>query len=137
MVILRLKITFTWLVMIISRHHMKKKPVVSAGYQISSSQEQFRQTKSQLLNQFSCWTWVWPSFGSSCFEKKTLDKYFIGSLLVYGPNISVCRYPKTPWDSNAHCLNWKIKESKFREDSWVAMKYFLAHETIQCTTGLF
>ena len=88
-------------------------------------------------NPFSCLTWLWPSFGSSCFEKKTLDKGFIGSLLVSGPNISICRYPKTPWDSNAHCLNWKIKESKFREDSWVAMKYFLAHETIQCTTGFF
>ena len=45
------------------------------------------------------------SFGSSCFEKKTLDKYFIGRLLVYCPKISVFRYPKTPWDSNAHCLN--------------------------------
>ena len=38
-------------------------------------------------------------------KKKTLDKYFSRSLLVSGPNISVFRYPETPWDSNAHCLN--------------------------------
>ena len=37
--------------------------------------------------------------------KRRLDKAFIGSLLVSGPNISICRYPKTPRDSNAHCLN--------------------------------
>ena len=37
--------------------------------------------------------------------KRRLDKVFIGSLLVSGPNISICRYPKTPWDSNANCLN--------------------------------
>ena len=37
--------------------------------------------------------------------KRRLDKAFIGSLLVSGPNISICRYPKTPWDSNAHFLN--------------------------------
>ena len=84
--------------MIISRHHMKKKPVVSAGYQRSKSYEQFRQAKSQLLDKKK-------SIGSSCSEKKTLYKDFIGSLLVSGPNISVCRYTKTLWDSNAHCLS--------------------------------
>ena len=55
--------------------------------------------------------------GSTCYKKMTLDKDFIGCLLVYGPNIGVCRYPKTPWHSNAYCLNRKIKESKFREGS--------------------
>ena len=43
----------------------------------------------------------------SAFESKeirSLDKYFSRSLLVSGPNISVLRYPETPWDSNAHCL---------------------------------
>ena len=34
-------------------------------------------------------------------------------------------------------LTEKIKESKFREDNRVSMKYFLAPETIHCTTGLF
>ena len=38
-------------------------------------------------------------------EIRSLVKLDFGRLLVYGPNISVCRYPKTPWDSNAHCLN--------------------------------
>ena len=34
-------------------------------------------------------------------------------------------------------LTEKIKEFKFREDNRVSMKYFLAPETIHCTTGLF
>ena len=34
-------------------------------------------------------------------------------------------------------LTEKIKECKFREDNRVSMKYFLAPETIHCTTGFF
>ena len=72
----------------------------------------------QLLNQWkSVLLLHLASFGSSCLEKKTLDKDFIGSILVSGPNISVCRYSKTSWVSNAHSLTEKKKESNFRENS--------------------
>ena len=59
---------------------MEKKTVVSAEHQRLSSKEQFSQAKiekstfdskeirSLLKLDF------WPSFGSSCFEKKTLEK---------------------------------------------------------------
>ena len=127
--------------MIISRYHMKKKTVVSAEHQRLSSKEQFSQAKSQLLNQRKSvllLNLTLAVFWFFLLWKEDSWERFISSLLVSGSNISVCRYPKTPWDSNAHCLNWKIKKAKFREDGWVSMKYFPAHaEKIHCTTGLF
>ena len=85
--------------MIIPRHHIKKKKQNKTKQNKNSCSG--RKSKMKLVSAVQ--TSKKSTFES--IEIRSLVKLDFGRLLVYGPNISVCRYPKTPWDSNAHCLN--------------------------------
>ena len=52
----------------------------------------------------SRWFCLWPSVDSPCFKEKTLDKDFIGSLLVSGPNITVDFHGLDPWPDTVPML---------------------------------
>ena len=99
--------------MIILRHHRKKtkqKKTNSSLRRISKIElvKAVQTSKKATLESMEICSLVKLDFGRLLVLpalKRRLDKAFIGSLLVSGPNISICRYPKTPWDSNAHFLN--------------------------------
>ena len=98
--------------MIILRHHMKKKTkkTNSSLRRISKIElvKAVQTSKKTTFESIEICSLVKLDFGRLLVLpalKRRLDKAFIGSLLVSGPNISICRYPKTPWDSNAHFLN--------------------------------
>ena len=75
---------------------------------------------------------VLPALKRRLLKKISLVAYWF--LVQISTVTAILKLPGIPMLT---ALTEKIKESKFREDNRVSMKYFLAPETIHCTTGLF